>query len=62
VTLILSAFFSQLTDKEKSYGQFTYNTATAHVVNFSMDALAHAFGKCVANLGLWPLQPPDLNP
>jgi hypothetical protein len=46
VRLILSLFFSQLTD-EKSYGYFMQDNATAHTVNNSMVTLDEVFSEQV---------------
>jgi hypothetical protein len=45
VRLILSPFFNQLTDEEKSYGHFMQDNATAHTANNSVVALDEVFGK-----------------
>jgi hypothetical protein len=45
MTLILSSFFSQLKNKDKLYGHFVQDNATAHTANNFMDALADASGK-----------------
>jgi hypothetical protein len=62
VRLILSPFFDQLTDEEKSYGHFMQDNATAHTANNSMVALDEVFGERVISRGLWPPRSPDLNP
>jgi hypothetical protein len=45
VGLILSPFFGQLTDEEKSYGHFMQDNATAHSANKSIIALDEVFGE-----------------
>lgn len=45
VRLILSPFFNQLTDKEKLYGNFMLDYATAHISNKSVVASDEVFGK-----------------
>jgi hypothetical protein len=47
VRLILSPFFDQLTDEEKSYGHFMQDNATAHTANNYMVALDEVFGERV---------------
>jgi hypothetical protein len=41
--------FDQLTDEEKSYGQFVQDNATAHAANNSVVALDEVFGERVIN-------------
>jgi hypothetical protein len=60
--LILSPFFNQLTDEEKSYGHFIQDNATAHTVNNSVVAFDEVFGERVISRGLWPPQSHSLNP
>jgi hypothetical protein len=62
VRLILSPFFDQLTDEEKSYGHFMQDNATVHTANNSMVALDEVFGERVISRGLWPPRSHDLNP
>jgi hypothetical protein len=45
--LILSPFFGQLTDEEKSHGHFMQGNATAHTANNSVVALDEIFGERV---------------
>jgi hypothetical protein len=47
--------------KEKSYRHFKQDDAMAHIANNS-DALDEVNDKLVISQGLWPPQPPDLNP
>jgi hypothetical protein len=42
--LILSPFFGQLTDEEKSYWHFMQESGTAHTTNNSIVALDEVFG------------------
>jgi thiamine phosphate synthase YjbQ (UPF0047 family) len=45
VTLVLSPFFDQLTDEEKSYRHFMQDNATAHTANNTMVALDEVFSE-----------------
>jgi hypothetical protein len=45
VRLILSPFFSQVTDEEKLYGHFMKDNATARTVNSSVVALEEVFSE-----------------
>jgi hypothetical protein len=61
VRLILSPFYIQQTNEEKSYAHFVQDNATAHIANNSMVALDNVFGERIISPGLWPPQSPDLN-
>jgi hypothetical protein len=53
VRLILSPFSDQLTDGEKSYGNFMQDNVVAHTANNSMYALDEFFGRVICR-GLRP--------
>jgi predicted transcriptional regulator len=44
VQVILGQFFSELTEKERLYGWFQQDSATAHTARMSMLALSDVFG------------------
>jgi hypothetical protein len=52
VRLILSSFFEQMTDKEKSHGHFMQDNATPHTANNSMDESDEVFREQVISQGL----------
>jgi hypothetical protein len=62
VRYILQPFFTLLTDKEKVYGHFQQDSATAHAAKHSMQALHEVSDDIVTSHGLWPSCSPEINP
>jgi hypothetical protein len=56
------SFFQKLTEKERLYGWFQQDSATAHTTCISMQALSDVFGDRTGSTGIWPACSPDLNP
>lgn len=54
--LILSPFFDQLNEKEKSYMDSMQEVAKEHIAKNCTDELNEVFGKWVVSWELWPLQ------
>jgi hypothetical protein len=57
VTFILSQFFAQLSEEEKTYGHLMLDSAMFHSANISVNMFAGFFGKRVTIRGLWPAKP-----
>jgi hypothetical protein len=62
VQVILEQFLLELTEEERLYGWFQQDSATAHIVCISMQALSDVFGDRIISSGIWPERSPDLNP
>jgi hypothetical protein len=62
VGLILTEFFAQLTQEERSHVWFQQNSATAHTADGSMTALEVVLGDGIISCGLWAARSPDLTP
>ena len=57
---ILTPFFHELTEEEKSYRWFQQDSATAHTAEESMNKIREVFEDRVISAGVWPSRSPDL--
>jgi hypothetical protein len=62
VRLILTPFFRELTEEEKTDGYFVQDNATTHTANHLMKERNQVFGDRVASRELWPPRSPGLHP
>jgi hypothetical protein len=62
VQVVLEKFFPQLTEKERLYGWFQQDSATAHTARMSMQVLSDVFRDRIISSGIWPARSPSLNP
>jgi hypothetical protein len=62
VRLILTPFFRELTEEEKTCGYFKQDNATAHTASHSMNEINQVFGDRMVSRWLRPPRSPDLNP
>jgi hypothetical protein len=60
VQVILRKFFLEVRQKERLYGWFQQDSATAHTAHMSMQALSDVFGDKIINSGIWPACHPTL--
>jgi hypothetical protein len=54
--------FSELTEEEKTDGNFTQNNARAHTASHSVKEINQVFGDPVVSRGLWPPRLSGINP
>ena len=57
---ILTPFFYELTEKEKSYGWFQQDSATEHTAEKFMNKIKEVFEDRVFSPGVWPSHSPNL--
>lgn len=51
---IVSPFFQMMSDKEREYGYFQQDSATAHAADSSLDNIKAVFDNSLISRGLWP--------
>jgi hypothetical protein len=56
---VQSPVFTKLTEEERLYGVFQQDSATAHMLYISLEALWEVFSDRIISRGLWPPHFPD---